>query len=102
MFCWGLWHGTRTRLKNAVKIFITEPFDSCHEVRDGNAMKADPKWLFPGDEYGVQTAVFPAQTRFLRYPVISPGSARIESSHFRWVDFDLRENMGSSCNQKLL
>jgi hypothetical protein len=44
----GLWHGTRTRLKNAVKMFITEPFDSCHEVRSGNSSKAGPEWLFPG------------------------------------------------------
>jgi len=41
-FRWELWRGTRTRLEDAVKMFITEPFNGCHGQWDESPTFARP------------------------------------------------------------
>jgi hypothetical protein len=58
-------------------MFITEPFDGCHELRDGNAPKAGPWWLFPGVNTVCKQQYFlrrPAFFDILLFPLEARGS----------------------------
>jgi hypothetical protein len=58
-------------------MFITERFDGCHELRDGNAPKAGPKWLFPGANTVCKQQYFlrrPAFFDILLFPLEARGS----------------------------
>jgi hypothetical protein len=104
-FRWELWRGTWTRLKDAVKMFITEPFNGCHGQWDESRTFACPGTglqsclMFP--KYPFAPRISFRRGGFVRYPVVSPAGARIKPRPSPTPDLGqkrlhLASNMGSS------
>ncbi len=76
---WELWRRTRTRLKDTVKMFITERFKGCHgqlnESRIFARLAASPQARFTFPKYPLPGEYFLQKSGFVRYPVVAPAGA---------------------------